>query len=178
MSNNDQEEKKEEQEKSDEEELSKEEMEQKLKELEAQKKHWREKAQDSESDEDDSDSSQDSSTQEVNPEKLNQLEEEVQQVKRSEKKRNFQHKHNLSPEQVDFLFNRADGDPEEELDNPAMQAALNEIESQQKVEDNTPSSKSKGFTSITGEDESLEDLSEEEKQKRYEKRQKERGIAQ
>lgn len=179
MSNNDQDEKKEEEKSDDEfnpEELSEEEKNKKLEEFNAQRKHWKQKAQQSESEEDDSDSSQNSSTQDVDPNKINQLEEEVQQVKRSEKKRNFQHKHDLSPKQVDFLFRKSDGDPEDELDNPAMKAALDEIESQQKVEENTPSSSSKGFTTVTDEDEDFSELSDEEKQKRYEQRQKERGI--
>lgn len=175
MSNNEQEEEKEEQEQSDEdlEDLSKEELLKKKKELEAQKRHWREKAQQDEEDEDDD---EDSSTQEVDPNEIQELKEDLNKVKRSEKKRKFQHKHNLSPKQVDFLFRKSDGDPEEEMDKPAMKAALNEIESQEKVEENTPSSSSTNISTSNQTDKDYDELTEQEKQKLYEERQKERGV--
>jgi len=152
----------------------------KVKELDAQRKHKHKKLEklkeELEGDGEDS-SQEDSYTQEVNPDKINQLEEKVTKVERSNQKRNFQYRHNLSPEQVDYLFDKIDGDPKEELENPATQAALNSIASQKKVEDNTPSSSSNKFsTAQKKDDKNRGDKSKTEKQKEYEKRQKERGM--
>ena len=70
---------------------------------------------------------------------------DVKELKLSEKKRQFGHRNNLSPEETDRLFRYAgDADPAEALKDPFFQAGLKQFRQDQRAKDAIPSSSNVG----------------------------------
>lgn len=70
------------------------------------------------------------------------LTKDIASLKESQAKIDFREEHNLSKDQVNWLWQHTGGSPTEaHLNDPGIKAALKEINRQADVEDNTPSSK-------------------------------------
>lgn len=70
------------------------------------------------------------------------LTKDIANLKESQAKIDFREEHNLSKDQVNWLWQHTGGSPtEDHLNDPGIKAALKEINRQADVEDNTPSSK-------------------------------------
>lgn len=101
------------------------------------------------------------------------LRQEVESLKQTEKKRDFGYQHNLSPEEVDKVFAIESNPTEDTLNDPFVKEGLKGIRKQKKVSENTPSSsgqssplKKKGWN----------ELSRNEKNKRWQEHMRKRGV--
>jgi len=91
----------------------------------------------------------------------------VKKLEHSDKKREFQFKHNLSPEETDYVFRFAGKDDlVKTLEHPFVKAGLEAIRTQKRVEAATPSSSS---TSRTIDGKSWAELKPEERAKNFDK---------
>jgi len=105
------------------------------------------------------------------PEKADDsLKETVAQLALSEKKRQFGFQNNLSPEEVDFVFQMSGGNPSKEtLDNPFVKAGIESYRSEKRASNNIPSP-SRGGLTFQGKE--FKDLTDDERRKAFEEKRK------
>lgn len=96
-------------------------------------------------------------------ERLSSLEKAHKKAELVEKKRDFGHRNNLSPEQTDIVFRMTKRPTKKFLETPYVKAALDAVRSNSNVRDNTPRGSGRGsFKSNTGR--SWEKMDDKEKQ--------------
>ena len=95
------------------------------------------------------------------------LRKTVNKLELAERKRQFQYKHNLTPEETDYIYRFAGKeDLDKMLEHPFVKAGLEAIRAQKRVEEAIPSSSS---SSRTIEGKSWSELSTDERKKNFDK---------
>lgn len=102
------------------------------------------------------------------PKDDNELASKVSRLEEIENKRQFGYEHNLSPEETDVVFQFSGGKPTKEtMEHPFVQAGIEALRANKRVENNTPRPSLKG---MTFNNKPFAELKPDEKQKVFEER--------